>query len=391
MQFSIMKFIKKNNIERKFFLNICILNESFGMGGIERVSSIVGKELINHNVLYYSIFDNKNYYKIDNEVITLNPKNKTNKYLNHKNYIKKLLQGIGMDFSPAWYYKDKIKKFIKWVEINEIDVVIVSGPILIATILYLKKHTDARYIAWIHNNFQTYMNNYTKGFKKFFISGLKEADEVVVLTNEDLHDYSQFNENINLIYNPLTIKNTKKSSLVNNNISFTARIVYDHKGIDYLIEVAKSLPEGWTLSVAGQGPEEKKLRKQIIENNIEDKLILLGALNGKELRNHYLNSSIYLMTSRWEGFGLVLVEAMSFGLPIVAFSQTGSNEVLGNGDYGILVKNGDVKELSNQLLVLINDFEKRKFYQKQSLERVKDFRIDNIINEWQKLLLKLED
>lgn len=44
MQFSIMKFIKKNNIERKFFLNICILNESFGMGGIERVSSIVGKE-----------------------------------------------------------------------------------------------------------------------------------------------------------------------------------------------------------------------------------------------------------------------------------------------------------------------------------------------------------
>lgn len=71
--------------------------------------------------------------------------------------------------------------------------------------------------------------------EKYFISGLKEADEVVVLTNEDLHDYSQFNESINLIYNPLTIKNTqKKIDIVKQKyIFFTARIVYDH-GADRL-------------------------------------------------------------------------------------------------------------------------------------------------------------
>src|SRR5699024_9725845 len=111
--------------------------------------------------------------------------------------------------------------------------VIVSGPTLISMVSYFKKNTDASYIAWIHNNYQTYMDNYTKGFKKYFITGLQAADEVVVLTNEDLDDYRQFNENINLIYNPLTIKNTQKSTLLNKNISFTARIVYDHKGIDY--------------------------------------------------------------------------------------------------------------------------------------------------------------
>lgn len=371
-------------------MNICILNESFGMGGIERVSSIIGKGLINHNVLYYSMFDDKNYYEIDHEVITLNSNIKVNKYLNHKNYIRKVLQGISVDFSPTWYHRDRIKKFINWVEMNKIDVVIVSGPLLISTISYLKKYTDARYIAWIHNNFQTYMNIYTKGFNKYFISSLKEADEVLVLTNEDLNDYSQFNENINLIYNPLTITNTQKSTLLNKNISFTARIAYEHKGIDYLIQVAKRLPNDWTISIAGQGNDEEKLRKEIRENNIEDKLILLGALNDKELRKHYLNSSIYLMTSRWEGFGLVLVEAMDFGLPIIAFSQTGSDEVLANGKYGILVENGNVSELTNQLTMLIDDIEKRKQYQKLSLERVEDFQVKNIIAKWNEVLLKIE-
>lgn len=65
------------------------------------------------------------------------------------------------------------------------------------------------------------------------------------------------------------------------------------------------------------------------------------------------------MTSRWEGFGLVLVEAMDFGLPILAFSRTGSNEVIANGKHGVLVENGDVSELTNQLTMLINDVEKR--------------------------------
>ncbi|OYQ67080.1 hypothetical protein B9P78_04255 [Aerococcus sp. 1KP-2016] len=372
------------------FLNICIFNESFGMGGLERVSSVIGKGLINHNVLYYSMFDDKNYYEIDNEIITLNANIKVNKYLNHKNYIRKVLQGISVDFSPAWYHRDRIKKFINWVEINEIDAVIASGPFLIAMIPYLEKYTNARYIAWIHNNFQTYMNKYTKGYKKYFINGLKEADEVVVLTNEDLNNYRQFNENINLIYNPLTITNTQKSTLLNKNISFTARIAYEHKGIDYLIQVAKRLPNDWTISVAGQGNEEEKLREEIRENNIEDKLILLGALNDKGLRKHYLNSSIYLMTSRWEGFGLVLVEAMDFGLPIIAFSQTGSDEVLANGKYGVLVENGNVSELTNQLTLLINDVEKRKQYQKLSLERVEDFQLKNIITKWNEVLLKIE-
>lgn len=371
-------------------MNVCILNESFGMGGIEKVSTVIGNELKNYNVYYYSMFNNENYYNIDSELITLNSVNTKNKYLNYKNYIKKIIQSTGSEFSPAWFYKASLDKFIKWVELNEIDVVIISGPLLISTISYLKKKTNSRYIAWIHNNYNTYMNKYTVGYKRYFIDSMEKADEIVVLTQKDFNDYGQLNKNISVIYNPLTINQTRNSTLLNNNISFTARIVFEHKGIDYLIEVAKAIPADWTISIAGQGPEEKRLRDEIKLNNLENKLILLGPLNEEGLREHYLNSSLYIMTSRWEGMPLVLAEAMAFGLPILAFSQTGSNEVLENGKYGILVQNGDIKEIAKQLTLLIENIELRKHYQKLSLQRVEDFRIDKIINEWDKILLKQE-
>ena len=92
------------------------------------------------------------------------------------------------------------------------------------------------------------------------------------------------------------------------------------------------------------------------------------------------------MTSRFEGFGLVLVEAMSFGLPIVAFEQSGSRYVLDDGNNGILVKNGDVEEMVKQLTRLINDFEERKRYQEKSLERLQNFTLDRISEEWEKIL-----
>lgn len=66
------------------------------------------------------------------------------------------------------------------------------------------------------------------------------------------------------------------------------------------------------------------------------------------------------MTSRWEGFGLVLTEAMSFGLPIIAFENSGSNEVLDNGKYGIVVEQGNVEEFSRELNRMISDYDLRK-------------------------------
>lgn len=371
-------------------MKICFLCEDFGIGGIERVTSVVGSELSKYNeISYFSLLGTSNYYDVNPIYYSRMKKSNKSKFLNYKNYIKKLIQLSKNDFSPAWFYLEEVKLFTNWIDENNIDIVIVSGPLLTAMIPYLKKVTNVKFVAWMHNSYEIYMDNYSNGFKRYFIEGMRESDQLIVLTSSDCEKYSYFNGATSMIYNPLTIKNSVISDLSACNIAFTARIVFEHKGIDYLLEVAEKIPEGWTISIAGNGPEENKLKDIIKEKKLEKKVILLGGLKGRDLVEHYYNASIYLMTSRWEGMGLVLAEAMSFGLPIVAFAQTGSKEVLDNGEYGVLVENGKVNDLVKQLEILINSYDNRMYYQKKSLERVEAFDLSNIAEKWCTILKKI--
>ncbi len=92
------------------------------------------------------------------------------------------------------------------------------------------------------------------------------------------------------------------------------------------------------------------------------------------------------MTSRWEGFPLVLAEAMNFGLPIISFENGGSNEVLENGKYGKLVEQGNVELFSEELNRMISDIQLRKEYAVKSLQRAKSLQLDSIIKQWEKIL-----
>src|SRR5699024_3475701 len=111
--------------------------------------------------------------------------------------------------------KEYLKKLTKFININKIDIVIVTGPVLISCIEYLKKNTEAICIGWIHNNYNMYVNKYSRGYTKEFFRGLQSADVAVCLTKSDLEQYSKINSNAICIYNPLTIANINHSSLVN--------------------------------------------------------------------------------------------------------------------------------------------------------------------------------
>src|SRR5699024_31896 len=102
----------------------------------------------------------------------------------------------------------------------------------------------------------------------------------------------------------------------------------EQKGLDYLIEIGKVLNENWEILVAGDGADKDTFNQMIKENYLEDKIILKGSLKSEELVDLYKSGSIFISTSRWEGFGLVITEAMSFGLPIVSFNNSGPREIL---------------------------------------------------------------
>lgn len=285
-------------------------------------------------------------------------------------------------FNRLWMAREA-KKITKCSQKLKSDVIIVSSGSIYLIPFLKKQNPTKKIIAWCHFSADTYLNGYLRYTTKFWIQGLAAADSVVCLTPEDKIKFSEINRNTIVINNPLTFNNDQISSLDSKVISWTGRISNPQKGIDYLAEIAGKLPKDWKISIAGDGDIEL-LQEYLEKFDAKDKVILRGTIVGEELKEHYLESSIYLMTSRFEGFGLVLVEAMSFGLPIVAFEQTGSTYVLGSGKFGSLIENGNVDEMVEEINSLINSFEKRKLYQEKSLNRVETFSINRVAKEWER-------
>jgi glycosyltransferase involved in cell wall biosynthesis len=126
------------------------------------------------------------------------------------------------------------------------------------------------------------------------------------------------------------------------------RFSRQHKGFDLLIEAfrifAKENAE-WTLDIVGEGPEEEMYRQKIAEYELEKRIQIHPFTNN--IQAYYSQAQVYVLSSRWEGFGLVLVEAMAHGLPVVSSDLPTSQEIM--GDFGFYFRNGDIKELAEKL------------------------------------------
>lgn len=373
-------------------MNIAIVNNDFGLGGLQRVTTVIGESLgKNNEVFFYSLKGTENYYNINHNFIDGSTIFDTNKLFKQFIRGRRLFEKIKKkgEFIPINYVKRNIDKLIEFIDIHNINILILSGADVTSYIPYIKnQQPKVKIVAWQHSNAKTYFNNYAKSFQQEYFEGITAADAAVCLTIQDLNAYSKYNPNTQLIHNPLTIDHDKCSYLKEKNIAFVGRIEIENKGIDFLVELASKIPHDWTISIAGSGSKKNLLefRKLIKQYNVADKIVFRGPLKGANLLKHYLDSSIYVMTSRWEGWGLVLIEAMSFGLPIIAFHNSGADEVLSGGKYGILVENGNVDELNKQVGTLINDREKLEYYQQKSLKRVKDFNLEFITLQWEMLL-----
>lgn len=233
-----------------------------------------------------------------------------------------------------------------------------------------------------------YHNNNSKYIKKLgFI--LKYVDYLMpssdYLTDYYKSIYSKYDYKIKTNKMPIGGSN-KLCDLKKKNIISVGRLSKE-KGFADLIEIFSNIEsEDWTLTIVGDGDEKENLEALIKDNNLEGKVILTGFLNKEELYKLYENSSLYVMTSFEESFGLVLVEASSFGLPLIAFdSAIGAKEII--QENGILVSNRDKSVMIKKIKKLMNDISERKLYQKKSLEIYKSYDYttlkENIISFYQ--------
>ncbi len=209
-------------------------------------------------------------------------------------------------------------------------------------------------------------------------------DKVVVLSKTDCKKWKRWIPKATYIYNPSTVTCEQISTCEKKSVIAVGRLSFE-KGFDYLIDVWKIINQrfpDWILDMYGHGELKKELQNRIDTSGLSAVIKLKGVTN--DIVTEYQSHSIYIMTSRNEGFPLVLIEASSCGLPIVSFDcPNGPNEIVMHGDNGFLVSPvGNVKMMASYLMQLMSDKTLRKRMGCCSFELSKRFKLENIASEW---------
>ncbi|WP_197021237.1 glycosyltransferase [Sporolactobacillus terrae] len=360
------------------------------MGGAEKVTIELANDLAEHNNVFLIDFSGENefYYKVSSRVKVL-------KQISRQGIISKLVWYLARIFykitkiniNPKYIYGKQIRELNFVIQKNQFNTLILSQGLLTSMIPFIKcNNLSPQIIAWQHNNYDIYINKYYKKLLKYYLCGLKLADSIVCLTQFDQQKFKDLNLNSYYIYNPLTIMSPKITTLKNKNIIFASRLVAEQKGLDILMQIIKNIEPEWKVLIAGDGPDRKMVQEEIDKNNLENRCRLIGNLNSSEMENLYKSGSIFISTSRWEGFGLSITEAMAAGLPIVSFENIGPNEILDYGKYGILINKYNIEDFVAKLNMLAKSYELRKYWSKRSLLRAKDFGKEKVLKKWSDLL-----
>jgi len=221
------------------------------------------------------------------------------------------------------------------------------------------------------------------------VSHLEKLDRLVVLTDKDREAWTELS-NVVTIPDPLPFVPISVSSLSAKRVVAIAR--YSHeKGIDLLLEAwskVEKIQKEWRLDVFGDG--ERTIYEQMIGNLEIDqqRCQLHGRTNDVEYE--YSQSSLFVLSSRFEGFGLVIIEAMSCGLPVLAFDcPWGPTEIITDGKDGLLVDNGNVSQLADSIIYLIDHPDVRKQMGEQAKRKSENYKIENLAIVWKDLLEEL--
>ena len=228
----------------------------------------------------------------------------------------------------------------------------------------------------------------------FWNAIIPHYDKFIVLTNRDFKDWGS-PKNGCVIPNMIIGKKDGKIKLgkkCNHTVMAAGRLTYQ-KGFDMLInawqEVKKKYPD-WILRIFGEGEQRKFLQEKIKSMGLEGYVFLEGRVNN--LMDYMIESDVYVMSSRYEGFPMVLLEAMAVNIPCVSFDcPCGPSDIITNKIDGVIVTSNDVKELSTAIQDIIKDESYRNFLKSNIRKKIEKFSENKIMNQWDSLFNALID
>ena len=376
------------------------MDSIFSYGGVQRVTAVIAKELAKDCDVTIVTFDNPKAE--DTSLYDLNKANIHYRYFNYpetpkwKELFCKAYSGLFRKVLPQtrltsdWYShssfpSEKRDALAKELKVGEYNVIIgVHAPLAVRLAACKSQLGDTKLIGWIHNSYEALFGVGSlyigPELRKHYEYQLHKLDKTIVLCQDDAHKYHC---PVEVIYNPLTLESGKPSRGDSKRFLAVGRFSHRQKGFDLLIEAfnifAKDNKE-WTLDIVGEGVEEPLYRKMIADYKLEGRITLHPFTNN--IQEYYTKAQVYVLSSRWEGFGLVLVEAMAHGLPIVSSDLPTSKEIM--GDFGMYFTNGNVNELAEQLHKATEiEWDKKS---EEAIQIAQRFNIQHIIEQWNKIL-----
>ena len=245
-----------------------------------------------------------------------------------------------------------------------------------------------------YRNFDARESNFIKSiFSKFWMSNLvgklQQLDRLVVLTEKDKESWVELN-NVVVIPDPLSFQPLTRSELNNKRVIAVGRYSYE-KGYDMLLSAWKKVAQectGWRLDIFGDG--DKSSLEQLIESlNIDRNTC---ALHGRtsDIEKEYVDSSLFVCSSRFEGFGMVIVEAMACGLPVVSFDcPWGPGSIISDGRDGVLVENANVDALADKIIQVLSAKDYMHELAQNAIYKSNKYKLESIALKWKSLFESL--
>lgn len=350
-------------------------------GGVQKVLSVK----LNYFIEYYD-------YKVD--ILTQN-NGFENSFFDFNSQIGLYDMTLkGNKLTQMLDYKKQVLKHIKLLQPN---IIIVCDFGIKACLIPLLIHTKIPIIFEAHGSLYNEPNYFSKSIKSNLLKNIKYAfrkftskkfDYFVALSQESLKEWN--NKNGLVIPNAINNLENKIALLTSKKMIAISRHSYE-KGLDRLLKIWKIVSQkhpDWQLDIYGKQVENNTIINLAKNLEVEKSINFYDPI--KNINEKYLDASICVMTSRTEGFGLVLLEAMSFGLPVIAYDcPVGPGAIIENNKNGFLIEDGNETEFVNAICNLIENQDLRLEMGKNAKISSENYNLAVVMQNWDELFKEI--